>query len=72
MVKIMFPIKVFWDEEAGVWVAVGEGIGLVLESESYDILLQRVSEAAPEMAKENGVVCSGFKVVTQDRQLAIA
>lgn len=51
----MIPIKIFWDDETQVWVAVGEGIGLALESESYDTLIQRVRVAAPEMAEENGI-----------------
>ena len=60
----MISIKVFWDEEAQVWVAISEKIGLFLESESYDILLQRVRVAAPEMAAENGIPCFGIELNT--------
>ena len=42
-------VKIIWDEEAEVYVAVGDKIGLVLESESYDRLLERVRIASPEM-----------------------
>ena len=42
-------IRIIWDEESRVYVAVGDKIGLVLESESYDRLLERVKIAAPEM-----------------------
>ena len=68
----MIPIKIFWDDEAQVWVAIGEGIGLVLESASYDELIQRVSVAAPEMAAENGIKCPGVEINTQSRQVAFA
>lgn len=57
-VKAMIPVRIFWDEEAEVWVAIGDGIGLVLESESYDTLIQRIRVAAPEMAAENGIKCT--------------
>lgn len=59
-VKLLIPINVFWDDEAKVWIATGKGIGLVLESESYDDLIQRVREAAPELAKENGFTYTGI------------
>ena len=65
------PINIFWDEEAHVWVAIGEGIGLALESGSYDALIQRVRYAAPEMAAENGILCLGIKFKTQNRQVAL-
>lgn len=71
MVRIMIPIKVFWDDEAKVWIAIGKGIGLVLESESYDVLIQRVREAAPELAKENGFTCTGIEFITQNRQMTL-
>ena len=69
---LMISVKIFWDDEAQVWVAIGEGIGLALESESYDDLIQRVKIAAPEMAAENGVICSRIELNTQARQLAFA
>lgn len=65
------PVNIFWDEEALVWVAIGEGIGLALESGSYDALIQRVRYAAPEMAAENGILCLGIKFKTQNRQVAL-
>lgn len=43
-----------WDEEANVWVATSpDVIGLVLESESLDELMQRVKDATPELLKLN-------------------
>ncbi len=68
----MIPIELFWDDEASVWVAVGEQIGLALESESYDALIQRVKIAAPEMAELNNVLCLGLIFETKDRQIEFA
>lgn len=49
-----YVINVIWDNEAGVWIATSEDIpGLVLESGSFDALLERVRYAAPEMISLN-------------------
>jgi len=43
-----------WDTDEKRWAAVGStGMGLVLESDSFDILVERVKLAAPEMIKLN-------------------
>lgn len=43
-----------WDEEASVWVATSpDVIGLVLESESLDALMERVKDAVPELLELN-------------------
>ncbi len=47
-------VKLIWDPEASVWVATSEDIpGLVLESGSFDALLERVRFAAPELLELN-------------------
>ncbi len=49
-----YKINMLWDSEAGVWVATSDDIpGLVLESGSFDALLERVRFAAPELLKMN-------------------
>ena len=49
-----YKINVLWDDEAGVWVATSDDIpGLVLESGSFDALLERVRFAAPELIELN-------------------
>ena len=49
-----FTIKLIWDNEADVWVATSEDIpGLVLESGSFDALLERVRFAVPELLELN-------------------
>lgn len=43
-----------WDGEAGVWIATSPDVtGLVLESESLSILMERVNEAIPELQELN-------------------
>ena len=43
-----------WDEEVNVWVATSPDImGLILESESLDLLMNRVRNAIPELLELN-------------------
>ena len=45
-----YIVNLIFDEEAAVWVATSQDIpGLVLESGSFDALLERVKVAAPEL-----------------------
>ena len=49
-----YIINLIWDEEAGVWVATSEDVpGLVLESGSFDALIERVRFSIPELIKLN-------------------
>jgi len=49
-----FLIKMIWDADEKRWAAVGSvGMGLVLESDSFDALVERVKLAAPEMIALN-------------------
>jgi len=49
-----FFIKMVWDSEVERWAAIGSpGMGLVLESDSFDLLVERVKLAAPEMIERN-------------------
>ena len=55
----------FWDSEAKVWVATSEDYPIVLESESFDELLERVRIATPELLEGNNLPADGmlhFKV----------
>ena len=52
--RMNYTVYLTWDEEAEVWVATSPNItGLVLESESLDMLLQRVKDATPELLELN-------------------
>ena len=43
-----------WDDEAAVWIATSEDVpGLVLESGSFDALIERVRYAVPELLELN-------------------
>ena len=53
-------INMFWDEEAKVWCAINDEVGIAFESETYDELVKRVVIAAPEMAKLNHVKFDGI------------
>ena len=49
-----YVINFVWDEEADVWVATSDDVpGLVLESGSFDALVERVRVAVPELLQLN-------------------
>ena len=62
---MMIELKIKWDEEASVFVAVCDEICLALEDKSYTTLLKRVKEAVPEMAKENNIECPAIKIIDE-------
>ncbi len=49
-----YVITFTWDDEASVWIATSNDIpGLVLESGSFDALLERTRYAVPELLELN-------------------
>ena len=49
-----YRIQMLWDADASVWVATSEDVpGLVLESGSFDALIERVRFAIPELLSLN-------------------
>ena len=49
-----YIINFTWDQEADVWIATSDDIpGLVLESGSFDALLERTRFAVPELLSLN-------------------
>ena len=47
-------IDLIWDAEAAVWIATSKDVpGLVLESGSFDALIERVRYAVPELLELN-------------------
>ena len=49
-----YVVKLIWDDEAEVWTATSDDIpGLVLESGSFDALLERVRFTVPELLELN-------------------
>lgn len=48
-------IRLTWDPEARVWIAESDDVpGLVLESGSFDALIERVRFTVPELLELNG------------------
>lgn len=56
-----YEINIFWDKEALAWIAICDDISLVLESDSIDILIERVKNAIPELLCLNKVA---YKSIT--------
>ena len=56
-------IRFFWDAEEAVWIATSKDVpGLVLESGSFDALVERVKQAVPELVKLNSSGSQDFKL----------
>lgn len=54
VIVMSYQIKLIWDNEAAVWIATSDDVpGLVLESESFDTLVERVRHAVPELIEMN-------------------
>lgn len=52
---IEYVINLFRDEEANVWLARNDDLCLALESDSVEILIERVKLAIPELLTLNKV-----------------
>jgi len=52
---IEYVITMTWDCESAVWCAQCDEIPIVLESISFDALVERVKIAAPEILLLNGL-----------------
>ncbi len=49
-----YVINFTWDDEASVWIATSDDVpGLVLESGSFDALIERIRFAIPELLALN-------------------
>ena len=49
-----YIVNIIWDSDAAVYIATSDNIpGLVLESGSYDALIEKVRFAVPELLKLN-------------------
>ena len=66
-------VNIHWDEEAEVWVAVCDTLGIVLESGSYDALIEKIKNAVPEMIELNKIEgVETIEVLTNNRQMSYA
>ncbi|MCL2008259.1 MAG: DUF1902 domain-containing protein [Treponema sp.] len=67
-----YIITLVWDDEASVWIAESEDIpGLILESASFDTLVERVKNAVPELLELSGNANSPVKLHFKAERLAI-
>ncbi len=53
-------VNVLWDDEEQVYIAICDSLGITLESDSYDELISKVIETAPEMAALKNVECASL------------
>ena len=61
-----YTVKLFWDSESSVWVATSDDIrGLVLESGSLDVLIEKIKLAVPDLLKLNCQPLFHVKVVIE-------
>ena len=60
---MMYKVKILWDQDAAVWIATSDDVpGLVLESGSFDALVERIKLAIPELVTLNGNAVKNYKV----------
>jgi len=68
-----YTVLLSWDEEAGVWVAENDDIPIALESDSLDILIERVKTATPELLELNGKPYTNITIdFKMERQAVVA
>ena len=67
-----YIITLIWDDEASVWIAESPDIpGLILESHSFDDLIERVKIAVPELLEINGTRLPEVKLHFKAEHLAV-
>jgi len=54
-----FEVRAQWDAEAGVWWCSNDELPLTTEAPTFEQLVARVLEIAPEIAAENGLAAPG-------------
>ena len=57
-----FEIRAEWDGEAGVWWCSNDELHLTTEAATFEGLVARVLEIAPEIAAENGLAAPGDQI----------
>jgi hypothetical protein len=58
----VYHLKAQWDAEAGVWWCSNDELPLTTEAPTFDQLVARVLEIAPEIAIENGLAAPGDEI----------
>lgn len=62
MPRKAFEIRAEWDADAGVWWCSNDELSLKTEAPTFDQLVARVLEIAPEIAAENGLAAPGEEI----------
>jgi hypothetical protein len=65
-----FEMRAEWDGDAGVWWCSNDELPLTAEAPTFEQLVSRVLEIAPEIAAENGLAAAGDEIevrVTAER-----
>jgi hypothetical protein len=57
-----FEVRAEWDGEAGVWWCSNDELALSTEAPTFEQLISRVLEIAPEIAAENGLARPGDEI----------
>jgi hypothetical protein len=57
-----FEIRTDWDGEAGVWWCWNDELPLSTEAPTFEQLVSRVLEIAPEIVAENGLAAPGDQI----------
>ena len=64
-----YIITFTWDDEAAVWIATSNDIpGLVLESGSYDALVERTRFAIPQLLSLNSSEAQPFSLTIKSER----
>ena len=58
----VFEIKAQWDGEAAVWWCSNDELPRTTEAATFEQLVSRVLEIAPEIAAENGLAAPGDEI----------
>ena len=67
-----YTIILSWDDEAAVWVAESEDIpGLILESGSFDALVERVKIAVPDLLEVDKSLHKQVKLHFKAERMAV-
>lgn len=67
-----YIITLFWDDEASVWIAESPDVpGLILESHSFDELIEKAKTAVPELLEISGKKLPEVKLHFKAEHLAV-
>jgi len=67
-----YTITLTWDDEASVWIAESPDLpGLILESHSFDELIDKVKRAVPDLLETTGQIHTQVKLHFKAEHLAV-